>query len=213
MKNLRQLENVLEENINLMSDVMLAMPWHDQSFYERYLAETFRYVTHSCLLLKYSADKLEEGELKSCLYHHIDEEKGHEILAKRDLKFFNKSPDDFDELQVTKKIYEEMYQELDDLDPVAPLIGYSMALEGLSAKIACQLAVRLEKNFGKGCETFLKLHGEVDQEHAKEGLEILELLTEEQIPLVEDSIKKSSQRYLSFLKTIENISKKTVNAA
>lgn len=205
MEEKKHLNEYWNEQVGLLSRKVLSMPWHNQKFYESYLAETFKYVTHSCKLLQYSADRLPEGELKNCLIQHIEEEKGHEYLALKDLKGFGKKPEDFAELKSTHSIYNDMYEELDEIDPVAPLIGYAMALEGLSAMIAIDVAKIVDENHGEGKASFLKLHGEVDQEHIKESMDILALLEDKQLPIVKDSIRKSCERYSSFMDEIQRV--------
>lgn len=209
----KQVRETLNESINKMSKKILSLNWQKQEFYEEYLAQTYFYVTHSCKLLKYSADKLKSGELYNCMIHHIEEESGHEKMAMHDLNYFGKKPADFTELKITKKIYDDIYNELDTVDPVAPLLGYAMALEGLSAAVAPKLSQLVSETYSPKAATFLKLHGIVDQEHAQDSENTLDLLTDEQLEIVNDSIKRSTSRYLSLLDEISSISIKLSNAS
>ena len=191
------LKKTWDENVTKLEEGFLAFPWDNERAYAAYLAQTFYYVTHSVKLLEYAAN-VADPELKECLLHHVEEENGHEKLALNDLEKLGYSLEDFPESPESKEMYEAIYKGIDDHGP-APIIGYAMALEGLSARQCPRVAEILIDKYGRNKSTFIKLHGDVDPGHMEDSFEVLKFFNEDDYRIIERFIVESSERYLSFL--------------
>lgn len=181
---------------------VLDFKWEDKMYYAYWLAETHRYVTHTVKLLEFSAERL-KGEMRDCMIHHRDEELGHELMALRDLHALGYKLEQFPELPVTQSFYSTMYNLIEE-DP-SSLIGYAMALEGISAKSLPTVAKRLIKTYGHRSSTFVILHAKVDQEHSND-LKILDYLSPAQVTRNEQIMIDSLHRYSEYLKDISKSS-------
>lgn len=189
---------VLDKEVPKLAKTFLEFPWENEECYSHYLAQSFFYVTHSVKLLKYAAEKTQNQDLKSCLLHHIEEEVGHELLAKNDLQRLGYNLNDFSEDPLTERIYQRIYEGIDRHGP-APIVGYAMALEGISALSCPGIARKLEARYGKQKSTFISLHAMVDQEHAKEGIEILKHFSDDELKVIEHYMRDSISIYTEFL--------------
>lgn len=178
-------------------------PWENEDAYCAYLAQAYYYVTHSTKLLQYAADR-SEGALKECLLHHIEEEKGHELMALNDFKKFGRSIDDYPELPETKLLYSAVYKGIDECGPEA-IMGYSFALEGISAQKCGPIADRLIATYGRARSSFIHYHGRLDPDHVEEGFENLKLFTSEEVKSIIHYMEDSALNYASFLSAISNV--------
>jgi len=194
--------DVWEKNLPKLEKEFVNFPWEDERSYGNYLAQTYRYIIHSCKLLRYAAQKTEHSDLKKCLLHHDAEEDGHENLALNDLKKMGFSLEDFPELKETKVIYDTIYDQIDQYGPAA-IIGYAMALEGLSARRCPEISQRLVEKWGRKKASLICLHGEVDPGHMEESFETLNFFTEDELDVVGKVILESIDRYISYLKSVQ----------
>lgn len=201
---------MIDAEIDLMVRAVKKFDWENKEKYGRYLKQTHTFVTHSVLLLANSAKLVTDENIKKDLEHHIAEEKGHEKLAERDLKTLGYDLETFEAMPESMAMYQRIYKESEEVDPIAPLMGYAVALEGLSAKVALEITQRVEKAHGKGSASFIKLHGEVDQDHSKESVEGLKKLTQKQRELVMESIKKTREDYLNLMNLVFDSKEKAI---
>lgn len=189
-----------------LEEAVWNFPWENKTCYGHYLVQTFYYVEHSCKLLEYASKYPNNSkEITECLLHHIAEEKGHEQFAKNDLKHLGYDFNQFKELPETKGLYEEIYRGIDQYGP-APIIGYALALEGVSSSICPKLAPRLSGLYGAKAASFIRLHGELDPGHIQEAFDVVKLFNNQEQGIIAQSIQDSTERYIKFLNTIEHLS-------
>lgn len=196
-----QLKTKLEKSVKALTEAAVDQPWETKEWYAEYLAQTFYYITHTTKLLKFAADHAKNPELKECLMHHVSEENGHEHWAAKDLKNLGYDLKQFAESKLTADLYGRIYDGIKKHGP-APIIGYAMALEGMSANACPKVAPILIKKYGEKCSTFIKNHAVIDQEHAKEGVNILAFFNEKEMEIIAEYIDLSTKAYTEFLNSI-----------
>lgn len=201
---MNKVKKTYQASIGALTDRFMDNPWEDKEFYAQYLAQTYYYVCHSTKLLKYAADHCNNPELKECLLHHVKEELGHEQWCLKDLKNLGYDIKSFPESRVTRSMYQAIYDGIDKMGP-APIIGYAIALEGMSADVCPRLAPILIKNHGEKSSVFIKNHAVIDQQHAAEGYDILKYLTDDEQEIVCQFIKSSCKAYIQFFDDMQAI--------
>lgn len=199
----------IEKGVEDVGEVIVKMPWRAEGFYSNWCAQTYKYVCHSAPLIKLCADVLPPGKLKQDMSHHYQDEVGHEKFAARDAEFFKLNAKEIEELPETAAIYSEIY-DLIKANPSA-MLGYGMALENVSkeygpwiSKVVCEhFGINPSVNHTKNVPaSFLTLHADVDQEHAKDGIAALDQVKDEDIPFVIEVMRKTFKAYQSFLRGI-----------
>lgn len=195
-----------DANIGRLDQAMVNFPWEHKSCYVRYLSETYRYIIHSTKLLEYAADKSKDPGLKSCLMSHVHDEKGHDNWALSDLKNLGASTEDSDELDETTSLYQTIYEGIEKHGP-APIIGYALALEGVSARTFPEISKRLHNTYGKKASVLITRHGEIDPGHHAEGFDVLKYLSAEEHEVVKKYMRESIDRYVSYLNKIAETEK------
>ncbi len=191
-----------EKELPRLESAFVNFNWENTSSYACYLAQTFRYITHSCLLLKYAATKTQNESLIKCLLHHDQEEDGHEQLALNDLKKLGFNLEQLPELETTKQIYASIYKQIDQYGPAA-IVGYALALEGVSARRCPEIADRLTKQYGANKSTLIRLHGNVDPDHIKESFDVLNHFEDNDLQIICQVIVESIDRYIEYLAELE----------
>lgn len=184
-----------------LESTFVNFPWELRPAYAEYLAQTYQYIQHSTKLLAHAAEKTKNSELKECFLHHVAEEVGHENWAKNDLKALGYDLSDFNELPQTNTLYSQIYDGIDEHGP-APIVGYSLALEGLSAKRCPEIAKRLIETYGKRCSTLIYNHGEIDQDHFSSAFDILRYFNDDELKVVQEFLVLSVESYTAFLEQI-----------
>lgn len=196
-----KVKKAYETNVPKLEKSFMSYNWENRDAYATYLAQTYRYIIHSTKLLAYAAEHTKNNELKECLLHHVSEETGHEHWASGDLKRLGYSVDDFPENEETKALYGKIYDGIKSKGPAA-IIGYAMALEGMSARVCPALTPTLLKNYGAKCSTFIKNHGEIDPGHAAESFNILKYFSASEMDTIVEYMDLSTQSYMKFLAAI-----------
>lgn len=193
-----KIKQTYETEVARLEKATLSYDWTNESFYASYLAQTYRYIVHSTKLLALAAGIAKSKDLRECLEHHVAEENGHEHWVLGDLKRLGYKLEDFPENPQTKRLYDQIYAGVREYGPAA-IVGYAMALEGLSAKVCPKLTPVLTKRYGAKCSTFIKNHGEIDPGHAAESFNILKFFSESEKIKIESYIKLSAEAYIEFL--------------
>lgn len=200
--------NCFEDNMPRLERAFVNFPWENKAAYVEYLSQTYKYIQHSTKLLLFASTKTMDLELKNCFLHHIKEETGHENWAKNDLKNLGFTTDNITELDETIDLYNEIYLGIEKFGP-APIIGYAMALEGVSARKCPEIAMRLINKYGAKCSTLIKNHGDIDPEHLKDSHEVLRFFKDTELKIIEEFMTKSTDSYIKFLDTIATRNKHT----
>jgi len=196
-----QFKTKLEKSVNVLTESAVNRPWEVKEWYAEYLAQTFYYITHTTKLLKFASEHAKNPELRECLLHHVKEENGHEHWAAKDLKNLGYDLKSFPESKLTQGLYGQIYDGIKKHGP-APIIGYAMALEGMSANACPKVAPILIEKYGEKCASFIKNHAVIDQEHAKEGVNILAFFNDMDMAVIADYIDLSTKAYVEFLDSI-----------
>lgn len=198
---IEEVKAVWEEHLPKLEESFVGFPWENETAYAWYLSQTYRYITHSCQLLRYAAERTEVEGLKHCLEHHDEEEDGHEKMALKDLERLGYSLNQLPELPITQQIYQTIYTQIDQFGPAA-IIGYALALEGVSARRCPEIAQRLVARYGALKSTLIKVHGDLDPSHIESSFDVLQYFNEEELSRVAQVIQETVYRYREYLLTL-----------
>ncbi|MBC7537891.1 MAG: iron-containing redox enzyme family protein [Bacteriovorax sp.] len=187
-----------------------SLPWEDKAFYSNYLAQTYYFVCHSTRLLARSISHfgVERDSLYRRFVAHLKEENYHERIAESDLLAMGMSPNDFEELAITKAFWESQYYKIDQTKGTS-LLGYILYLEAIP--VHCFKGIL--KYFPENANRFLKVHMEEDPKHLDHVLQvILELSVAEQ-DQIWDNYHQTAELYQQMLLKLADISRLVVKAA
>ena len=157
---------------------------HDGSFtrwhYLAYLKETYHLVRHTPSYLKVAAERInpDENWLRDYYLRYAEDESGHELLCVHDIRTLGADPDEVlanKPLGGSWSMITQNYFLSSFGNPVS-LIGDTIATEGLGSSLATSVADVLEEKYGfpHAATTFLRVHGEVDEEHMEAARQALE---------------------------------------
>ena len=178
-------------------------PFIDSSVYASWCAQTYYYTSHTCRLLDKAGLAVENPTIKETFLAHVDEEMGHETLSKLDYKMVTKGGKvtDFPEFQETKDFWGYIDSEI-DVNPMS-MFGYALSLEFLACELG-ELLIDQASVHGKRSVHFLKEHHEVDQEHTKIMIAMLDNLNEEELKVVYEATQKNFDAYRLILDKCNN---------
>jgi hypothetical protein len=190
--------------IKLLDPCVDRFPWTDRQHYAQFLAQTYYYVAHSTRLLALAAARFgaDREELHRRFIKHIAEENAHHLLAEKDLKHLDLRVEGFEELPMTKALYEAQYFKVEHQDPTV-LFGYILALEGLSIHRGEAIHDWALEAFGKKSTHFVRLHSREDPDHLEKAFEHIEQLPEHQQKWIRDNFVQSCLQYDQFLAGIQ----------
>ncbi len=173
-------------------------PFLDENVYAAWCAQTYYYTYHTCRLLEKAGKAVTNPIIKETFLAHVDEEHGHENLSKLDYKIVTKGGKvtDFPEFQETRAFWTMIDGEI-DTDPIS-MFGYALSLEFLACDLG-ETSIEQALKHGKRAVHFLKEHHEVDQEHTKIMIGMLDHLNEEELSVVFKSTKMNFESYRSIL--------------
>lgn len=203
MNPLKNLLEFHEKEMDKTAEIMTRSPWENEKFYTEWCAQFFYFVAHATRLLAASAARL---DLKRDALHirfldHCQEEKHHEKLFEQDLKFFGKTPQDFEEHPLAASMYQSQYYLIDYADPMA-LFGSILFLEGMSISAGPDIYERIKaKHTDKGCN-FIKVHVHDDQDHIIKAKKALESLSEKELVAITTSYKQSAYAFNTLLEEL-----------
>jgi hypothetical protein len=187
--------------------------WEDKAVYAEYVAQTFYYCAHTTRLLAVAGalfgvdrEKLHQRFLK-----HAAEERGHQLLAVRDLAKLGHSLEDFPELPLTSALYETQYHRIMRINPLT-LFGYILALEGNAVAYGPMVYDTVRKAHGDGPASFLRVHAEEDPDHLDTAFTMVSALSTDEQRLVLENTKYSLAMYDAFLRsTVEHADARRVS--
>lgn len=195
--------NIEKKFDELMADLcqqMLDFPWADQQCYADWVAQTYYFVLHSTRLFASASSRctLENNKLHFRYLDHLAEERGHEHLAKNDLKFMNFKAEDFPELPETSSLYQIQYYWIEHIHPTS-FFGYLLCLEGLAVRIGKQIYEDAKEVHGDRATSFLRVHVEEDENHLEEGFKQTKDFSKAQLELVAQNLSQSANLYSNML--------------
>lgn len=193
----------LEKSSKLVNELCVkgaTYPWEKVEFYKIWLAQTNAFVQHSSTFLRLCYEGLPKNHpLKERFAEHIHEEAGHEKMTRNDLKFMHAQ--DSRVFEVSDIFWRSQYYWIKEVGATSHL-GYIILLEGLAAIAGPQIFARLQKSGYKGV-TFFKVHTEEDQDHFREALEAVAVLTDEERDLIYRNLEESAKLYSWILSECE----------
>jgi hypothetical protein len=198
---MNKVKKTFDDNVGALNSLIMNQRWQDKDFYAYWSSQHYFYISHSHPLLKHAIANCNNLELKKCLEHHAKEEKGHEKWCLADLKALGRDIKGYVEAPQTKALYEEIYEGVNEFGAAA-IIGYAIALEGMSAMVCPPLAEILTPLYGAKAVTFISNHAKIDQEHAKDGYDILKFLDEKEQAVVAKFIISSIEAYKAYVNNL-----------
>jgi hypothetical protein len=188
------------DEINKIHKVAAAFPWTNKEAYTLWLAQTFHYVARTTRLIAQAASRmsLEQHRFYSRCIHEIKEEDGHELLVLHDLKAMNHSLSDFNEIPEAAFFYQTLSYLIDRENPLC-ILGYSLALEGVSALKGGEYYEAAKSAFGPSAVTFLKVHSELDAHHFSEGVSFLKECDAKDLEPIKKGARQCSVIYRNIL--------------
>mgnify|MGYP001165878579 CR=1 FL=1 len=192
--------DIYEKGMAEISEAGDRYPWDNKDAYAWYLAQSYYYLIHSTRLLGAGAARFsaEEEGLHRRYLDHAREEKGHHLLALKDLENLGYDIKDFREMPYTKLMYEPQYYKIEHMDPCS-LFGYIFALEGISARKAGQICNLVESYYGRTVANFLRVHNQFDPDHLEKAFHWVGTLDEKRRQIVRDAFEQTCMTYIDFL--------------
>lgn len=198
------MKQLLKNEIDKLTTVVNNCDWENKRVYGNWLAQTYYYVCHSTRLLGLSASyfQVDRDQLHRRFSSHMAEEKGHEHLAKGDLKALGLYLDQLPELSTTRAFYESQYYKIQYQNATA-LFGYILLLEAASVQLGPEIYRRAMATHGKSCCNFLRVHVEEDPDHVDKALEQVMTLPPDQLVHVESNLIQTSDIYSAMIQALK----------
>lgn len=205
METYEQFRKNYDQLITKFSDDVMSFPWKNKEAYKGWVSQTYFYVKHSTRLLALAAARCKQNEedLHKRFIAHLNEEKGHEVMAFNDLKNLGDHMDNYTEIPVTSLFYQNQYA-LIEHNGAQAFFGYVLALEGMAANIGKKIYQTVLAEHGQKATMFWKVHSEDDIEHIELALRQVEKMTSEQLGWVISSMEQSCYLYSEMLKASAN---------
>lgn len=193
------IEASYKKSIENMANIM-TFPWHDSSFYAAWLSQTYFYASRSTRLLLMAAAHMEMDlpVLHRRFSAHASEEKGHEVLARRDLEVLGYSLQKIREFPVTKAFYATQFYQVQN-ESAEILMGWILPLEGLAIENGAQIREIIVKAHPKAPTQFLNVHVDEDPDHLTSAFAALKTLPEGRQQAVIDNMTLTVDMYLKIL--------------
>lgn len=150
-----------------------SMDFADREVYANWLAQTYYFVCHSTRLSALGASRLSvDDPVGKRMFAHTIEEKGHHMLALKDLEELGKDIKDYQPYGVTNALYQAQYYRVLFEEPHY-LLGQIFMLESFAAD-ACPWQYEIvRKSFGEKASRFVKVHAAEDSAHVNKALEVM----------------------------------------
>lgn len=206
------LEKMSEKLMSVAVPIFCEFPWDNKLAYAQWLSQTYYVTSHSTRLLGAAASRIgaDEQALHVRFMDHGREEKGHHLVAGRDLKNLGFDIADFPELALSRAFVHSQYYQIEHLDPTA-LLGYIICLEGLAARAGNFAFEKVASAHGEKTANFLKLHGAEDIEHVQEAFKKAEALSDQRIQFIASNLEQTCELYKSLLATLETMALSSSN--
>lgn len=178
-------------------------PWEDKDIYLSWLAQSYEYALRSTRILALTAAKMPEGHtlLSNRFVAHAAEEKNHDRLLRHDAKSLGADITQVPVLPEAEAFHKSLYFWLYEGKPVS-MLGWVLCLEGFAVQCGKQIYPRIVKAHGAQASTFIKVHGEEDEDHIKKALEVCEQLSETETAEVIKSFRLYCKLYENIYSSI-----------
>lgn len=150
------------------------LPWTDQEFYSRWMAQIYFLTLQSVKMIAAAASVTERPDFQRHLISQIRQEMGHDKIALSDLRALGRDPKEFSESGLTRSLWESQFHKI-QRNPDA-LLGYTYALEATAVDLYGDVLPKIAAKFGDKAVKFVRLHAEEDQEHVVEARKQIDAL-------------------------------------
>lgn len=211
------IEKKFDETQNQLKETIQSFPWENQEAYTQWLANTYHYVLNSTRILAMGGACMPQNltPLSNRFIVHAAEEKGHEKLLERDLKYFNLTPPEVPVTIDMQMYHQSLYYWMSPAGghPIG-LMGWILSLEGVATKLGPWAYQKAKSAFSDKATNFLRVHAEEDPDHLEKAFQALKGLPTEELKIALDSIDLYSRQYQNILKTImESVKNNKVTSA
>lgn len=173
MDELKNIKSKFDQKLSAFAAIR-DYPWSNKEFYAAWLSQSFFYSRQVTRLLLSAASRfdLERGHLHKRFVDHAREEKGHEILATRDVADLGYRIEDIGEFSITRAFYQSQYFAVQSISPEA-LFGWILPLEGLAIAWGKEVRTLVKSQNEDRPTRFLDIHVDEDPDHVEKAMEIL----------------------------------------
>ncbi|ACT06879.1 putative transcriptional activator, TenA family [Dickeya chrysanthemi Ech1591] len=156
-----------------------------REMYLDFLTQAYYHVSHTVPLLMCAGGRLPASHeaVRGAIAEYIDEEYGHQEWILNDIrtcggdaeKVRNGHP-----VMSIEMMIAYLYYRIERVNPMS-IFGMVLVLEGTSVSIASAVAAQVERTLGlpEQATTYLRSHGELDQEHLKFFASLMDTVTDE----------------------------------
>ena len=196
-------KKMFQDEMNAVQKMIVGMDWQDPEFYAEWLAQTYFFVCHSTRIIATAGVRfpIERNALHNRFLQHASEEKNHEILAVKDLKYLGRDIKEFSPLPATQAFYQSQYYWIDQVSP-ASVYGYFLVLECLAIHCGPALMQKLKPHHPEKSLNFLRIHVEEDEDHIEEHNEVLDTFNEQETKMIIENLKVSAYMYMQILSSV-----------
>ncbi|HMN69454.1 MAG TPA: hypothetical protein PKC28_13010 [Bdellovibrionales bacterium] len=174
-------------------------PWHDPHAYAAWLAQSFHMTKYTTRVAALTAGSfsLEEDALHVKGLSHVREELGHEHLALNDLKHMGFKVKDFPEFLQCRLMIQSQYYFI-GRHPSAHF-GFVLPLETIACERGPKMTEAVQKAHGKLADSFIRIHADVDQGHAVEMIQAINMSPEHVWPMIRENLVQTGVLYNEVL--------------
>jgi len=173
----------------------------DREVYAHWLAQTYYFVCHSTRLSALASARLPvDDPVGRRMFTHTLEEKGHHMLALKDLEALGKDIKDYPPYGVTNAFYQAQYYKVLFEEPHF-LFGQIFMLESLGADCCYWQYEIVRDKFGEKTGQFAKVHGTEDVNHVKKALEVINSLSPEMKSGIRTNFMQACELYYYILQS------------
>lgn len=183
---------------------VLSFPWENKDFYAQWLAQSYYYTSRSSRLLLMAAAscKMDQQPLHRRLTAHASEEKGHELIAEKDLKDLGFDLSKYPELPITTAFYATQFYNIQN-NSVECFMGWVLPLEGLAYEYGEKIRNAVQRKDPKIKTRFLDIHIDEDPEHLKSAFAAINALPPDKQHLLLSNMELTKDLYLGMLEACE----------
>lgn len=174
----------------------------DKRIYANWLAQTYYFVSHSVRLSSLGASKLDvDCPIGKRMQAHTSEEKGHHVLARKDIEKLGYKIEDFPAFGVTNAFFQAQYYKVLFEHPYH-LLGQIFMLEAFSVDAGPKMWSTVKKSFGDQASHFVRVHANEDVDHVKKALDAIESFPADTKVGVKENFNQACELYYMILKSV-----------
>ena len=193
----------VHKSMDLINASLTIFPWEEKEYYAHWLAQTYYYVWRSTRFAALASALCPPDQ---DFFHYefmkgVNEEKGHDMLARNDLRALGYEIEDFPELPSTASFHQTLNHLMNQESHFA-ILGYSTPLEGAASTFFLPVFKKVKEAYTPRSINFLRVHCEVDQRHFGEAIDLIKKVPENHLPTVLKAVRQAGYIYKSILDQI-----------